>query len=172
LIKLCSDCLDSKDLLAGDEMTLKEKIIQLLGSENGLTDREITDRLLGNGAQQQPINQACRSLENKGILKRDQGEKNRIQNYITSGENTMLKSNNEELDINIANSENSEYVCTLGELQLKELTLKFSKFDLINVFSGLKNKSVKETILKKRYLKFQDEIRQRDRDLSEVEDMI
>jgi len=51
-------------------MTLKDRIITLLKNRDGLTDREITDALLGKNNPQQPVNQACRDLESKGVLRR------------------------------------------------------------------------------------------------------
>lgn len=50
-------------------MTLKERILAEL--ENGpMSDRELTDKLLGMTARQQSINQACRQLAEKGIIMR------------------------------------------------------------------------------------------------------
>jgi len=51
-------------------VTLKDRIITLLKNRDGLTDREITDALLGKNNPQQPVNQACRDLESKGVLRR------------------------------------------------------------------------------------------------------
>src|SRR5438445_280665 len=50
--------------------TLKERIVELLVRSPGLTDREITDGVIGLGALQQPVNQACRDLERRGALSR------------------------------------------------------------------------------------------------------
>lgn len=50
-------------------MTLKERILAEL--ENGpMSDRELTDKLLGMRAPQQSMNQACRQLVEKGIITR------------------------------------------------------------------------------------------------------
>ena len=51
-------------------MTLKDQILGLLNRESGLSDREITDKLMGRGRPQQSVNQACRQLEVAGLLKR------------------------------------------------------------------------------------------------------
>jgi hypothetical protein len=51
-------------------MGLKEKIILELGKEDGLSDRDLTDKILGMNAPQQAFNQACRQLADKGIIKR------------------------------------------------------------------------------------------------------
>lgn len=50
--------------------TLKQRILELLARSPGLTDREITDRLEGREAPQQPVNIACRGLEKAGALRR------------------------------------------------------------------------------------------------------
>ena len=62
-------------------MTLKENIVQLLQNQPGLTDREITDRLLAPGNPQQPVNGACRALEAVGVLiwRKEAG---RLRNYL------------------------------------------------------------------------------------------
>jgi hypothetical protein len=41
--------------------TLNERIIELLKIENGLTDREITDRIKGRGEPQQNVNITCKN---------------------------------------------------------------------------------------------------------------
>ncbi|ELK38967.1 hypothetical protein BAG01nite_48410 [Brevibacillus agri] len=64
--------------------TLKDKIIDILSDREGLTDREITDLLLGKGMPQQSVNQACRSLEAKGIIKRINRNDGLLGNYIVS----------------------------------------------------------------------------------------
>jgi hypothetical protein len=50
-------------------MTLKEQILAEL-KDGPMSDRELTDKLLGIGAPQQSINQACRQLAEKGIITR------------------------------------------------------------------------------------------------------
>ena len=62
-------------------MTLKNEILRLLQREPGLTDRQITDRLRGQGEPQQPANVACRQLEQAGLLERRK-ESRRIRNYV------------------------------------------------------------------------------------------
>jgi len=64
-------------------MTLKDRIVQLLQGQAGLTDREITDRVLAPGAPQQGVNMACRALEADSILVRRK-ENRRIRNYLES----------------------------------------------------------------------------------------
>jgi hypothetical protein len=62
--------------------TLKEQIIELLKIEDGLTDREITDRIKGRGEPQQSVNITCRNMESKGIIKRIRGQDGLIRNYL------------------------------------------------------------------------------------------
>jgi len=50
-------------------MTLKEKVLIEL-EKGAMSDRELTDRLLGVNAPQQSINQICRHLAEKGIIAR------------------------------------------------------------------------------------------------------
>ena len=65
--------------------TLKERVPVLLQSGDGLTDREITDRLFAPGAPQQPVNQTCRQLESQGQLSRRSRPHGKIGNYLTGG---------------------------------------------------------------------------------------
>lgn len=64
-------------------MTLADEILRLIAREPGLTDREITNRLRGASAMQQPINQQCRALEATGRLLRRERHDGRIGNYPT-----------------------------------------------------------------------------------------
>jgi hypothetical protein len=50
-------------------------------STPGLTDREITDRLMGQKAPQQAVNQACRALAQRGLLTRHTRHDGRIGNF-------------------------------------------------------------------------------------------
>lgn len=61
--------------------TLKEKIIGELEKESHLSDRELTDRILGIGQPQQPVNIACRELEKKNIIRRTLRP---IKNYLSN----------------------------------------------------------------------------------------
>ena len=62
--------------------TLKERIIELLQQNSGLSDREITDIIKGRGEPQQAVNQACRSLEKQGIITRRKRSDSRIGNHF------------------------------------------------------------------------------------------
>jgi hypothetical protein len=64
--------------------TLAERIVSLVQSEPGLTDREITDTLKGHSAQQAPINMNCHDLEKKGVLIRRKRQDGLIGNYFVS----------------------------------------------------------------------------------------
>ncbi len=61
--------------------SLKERILALISQEPGLTDREITDRLEGKNAIQQPINQAAHQLKVLGKLVRRHRSDGLIGNY-------------------------------------------------------------------------------------------
>ena len=65
---------------------LKQRIINLLEEQGHLTDRQITDLIYNAEAPQQPINQACRQLQNQGIIIRRKIN-NRIQNTLANGVN-------------------------------------------------------------------------------------
>ena len=63
-------------------MTLKEQIARLLEDQSGMSDREIADELIGAQRPQQPVNQACRQLEAKGIIERRKRADGIIGNYL------------------------------------------------------------------------------------------
>lgn len=88
--------------------TLKEQIIELLKINDGLTDREITDRIKGKGEPQQSINITCRNMEAKGLVKRIKGHDGLIRNYIG--------------DVKIENKEfNSSNLEGISEDEIKEV---------------------------------------------------
>ncbi len=60
---------------------LIERIRDRVKAEPGLTDRELTDRILGTGEAQQSINQTARTLESRGEIRRSRGTDGRIRNY-------------------------------------------------------------------------------------------
>jgi hypothetical protein len=63
---------------------LPQRILAEVAVEAGLTDRMLADRLIGPGAPQQGVNQACRALEQSGRLKRRQRQDGRIGNYLSA----------------------------------------------------------------------------------------
>ncbi|MFS0871086.1 MULTISPECIES: MarR family transcriptional regulator [Paenibacillus] len=65
-------------------MTLKDKIISYLKDKDGLTDREIANGILGLNEPQQAVNQACRALEGKGLIKRENRRDGLIGNYLVT----------------------------------------------------------------------------------------
>jgi hypothetical protein len=68
-------------------LTLKERILQLLATKPGLTDREITNELRGQEALQQPINQAAAALQKAGRLRRRKRADGRIANFLVGDAN-------------------------------------------------------------------------------------
>lgn len=62
---------------------LTDEIIEFVAKHPAKTDREITNSLRGRKAPQQPINQAARRLESKGVLlRKKRPEDGLIGNYI------------------------------------------------------------------------------------------
>lgn len=66
------------------KVSLKERIITYLQDKDGLTDREIANVVLGATEPQQAVNQVCRTLEGKGILKRMNRKDGLIGNYLVT----------------------------------------------------------------------------------------
>lgn len=65
--------------------------MDLLIDKEGLTDREITNVILGVNEPQQAVNQVCRALTSKGIIRRIIRRDGLIGNYIIA-EETVQKS--------------------------------------------------------------------------------
>lgn len=64
---------------------LTDEIVEFVRKHPAKTDREITNALRGRKAPQQPINQAARLLESRGVLlRRKRPEDGLIGNYIVS----------------------------------------------------------------------------------------
>jgi hypothetical protein len=63
---------------------LKEEICEYLRVSPGMTDREITNALRGANFAQQPINQACRQMAEKGELTRSNRNDGLIGNYLST----------------------------------------------------------------------------------------
>jgi hypothetical protein len=61
--------------------TLKEKVLALVRQTPGLTDREITDHLLGSGAPQQGVNQIARALAGQRLVVRRLRQDGKLGNY-------------------------------------------------------------------------------------------
>ena len=62
--------------------TLANKILELLATTQGLSDREITDILLGKDQPQQKVNPVCRRLAERGEVVRRTREDGIIGNYL------------------------------------------------------------------------------------------
>lgn len=62
--------------------TLKQRIIELLQTTPGLTDREITDLLFDKSTGQQPVNQAARALSESSLIFRQKRTDGKIGNYL------------------------------------------------------------------------------------------
>ncbi|NBD25613.1 MarR family transcriptional regulator [Paenibacillus glycinis] len=65
-------------------MNLKDKITNYLKDRDGSTDREITNSILGKNEPQQVVNQTCRALVSKGVLKRANRKDGLIGNYLVT----------------------------------------------------------------------------------------
>jgi hypothetical protein len=65
----------------GIPMTRKQQVLELLNQQPGLSDREITDRLLGTGKPQQPIFAITRELTICGLIVRKKRPDGIFGNY-------------------------------------------------------------------------------------------
>jgi hypothetical protein len=61
--------------------TLRKQIVALITDTPGLTDRELTDKLIGPAAGQQAVNQAAHALATAGQLTRHTRPDGKIGNY-------------------------------------------------------------------------------------------
>ena len=61
--------------------TMKERILEVLSTRPGLTDREITDLVKGRRENQQHVNLECRRMEGTGTLRRNKRHDGLIGNY-------------------------------------------------------------------------------------------
>lgn len=72
---------------------LSDSILELIRKSPGLTDREITDKLRGAAAPQQPINQEARRLERKCLLHRYRRHDQLIGNYPAERDPALVVTN-------------------------------------------------------------------------------
>lgn len=63
-------------------MSLADRILEKLAVAGCMTDRQLTDELLGAAVHPSPVNQACRALAAQGRLFRQSGPDGRIANTI------------------------------------------------------------------------------------------
>ncbi len=69
-----------------------EKLLEVIKSSPGQTDRQITNRLFGRATHPSKVNQEARLLERKGLVTRRVGEQGHICNYaISSGRKEVSK---------------------------------------------------------------------------------
>ncbi|QBD75161.1 MarR family transcriptional regulator [Ktedonosporobacter rubrisoli] len=61
---------------------LAEKIISTLQQFSGLTDRELTNKILGKNSLQQPVNSVCRLLAQRKVVNRIHRDDGKIGNYL------------------------------------------------------------------------------------------
>jgi hypothetical protein len=69
------------NLSGGGVVTLKERILAATTQNPGMTDRELTDALLGTSAPQQSVNQTARDLATAGMLERVTRPDGKIGNF-------------------------------------------------------------------------------------------
>jgi len=70
--------------------SLGDRILALIQTSPGLTDREITDRLVEKAAPQQHVNQTCNRLHGRGLLVRRRRPDTKIGNYPAGGADSLL----------------------------------------------------------------------------------
>ena len=68
---------------------LKQQILFALESTPGMTDREITDQVLGPGTGQQAVNQAARALAGTGRVVRRSRPDGKIGNYLSDASSVV-----------------------------------------------------------------------------------
>jgi hypothetical protein len=62
---------------------LSDQILTILSEQAGASDRDLADKISGRGKPQQPVNQECRKLESKGVIKRAKKHDGILGNYPT-----------------------------------------------------------------------------------------
>lgn len=66
-------------------ITFPDRVLALVGEVPGITDRELTNRLLSTATHPSQVNQACRLLASKGLLERVRREDGLTGNYLLDG---------------------------------------------------------------------------------------
>ena len=72
--------------------SLKERVLALVNETPGFTDRQLTDRLMGSAALQQPVNQAARALVADGFVSRRRRAEGKLGNFPGTGVPPVAKS--------------------------------------------------------------------------------
>ena len=108
-------------------MNLKKQILELLGKNPGLTDREITNHLQGSSARQQPINKACHEMQDAGLIRRTERQPGKlIGNYLaSSSDQSGDRTTQPTPSTNICSKPKAE----LSEDQIKEVLEKWLQDD-------------------------------------------
>jgi hypothetical protein len=70
---------------------LAERIIETVMSQPGISDRELTDRLPGQGVRPQTVNQVARRLDSSGQLVRRKRPDGRFGNYPVGGAEKVMQ---------------------------------------------------------------------------------
>lgn len=143
--------------------TLKEKVLELLKINNGLSDREITNKIFGKTHPQQSVNRACNEMNNEGRITRKIREDGKIGNYadfqasIIKKISSKLKSKKSIKEDNYVKTEViSNETINLENIVFSKSRLTFEYFERDNIFAKLNNKTVLQTLQNKKYSKFRD----------------
>ena len=80
---------------------LKQQILFALESTPGMTDREITDQVLGPGTGQQAVNQAARALAGTGRVVRRPRPDGKIGNYLSDASSMVQVESPTEAEIGV-----------------------------------------------------------------------
>jgi hypothetical protein len=89
---------------------LPQQLLALVEQSPGLTDREITDRLRGKSAPQQPVNIAARALANRRQLTRRRRDDGLIGNFPASATEAPPKELQQSLAPNLAPDQSEDKV--------------------------------------------------------------
>ncbi len=92
---------------------LAERLRKLVSEKPGLSDRELTDHLLGRSEPQQGVNQAARRLASKGVIERVKRPDGILGNFPGSDAPANIESK--------AISRNNHDVDALSEDEIKEV---------------------------------------------------
>jgi hypothetical protein len=71
--------------------SLKDRILRVVTTNPGLTDREITNRLFGDAAGQQAVNRAARELAKGARIGRQPRVDGKFGNFLNSGQVASIK---------------------------------------------------------------------------------
>jgi hypothetical protein len=111
--------------------SLRQRVLELLKEKPGLTDREITNELLGHDKGQQPVNQICRKLEIKGKIVRIKRTGDRIRNFLSQDQLNITKKPNNHIGV--------EWLKDFGFVKAGEFII--SKSSLANNLTTLSDKT-------------------------------